>query len=147
MKSEKAREEVKAMLDIRRGLKEGEGEKHWLGVFALPPASLAECVVREFQKKTDIPLELPFFTVLHWVAAYLLRHDISLRLPSGTIKTDLWTVLLASSGAGKTWTQKTVSKSLGLTDLEFRGTGIASSAKFIQELKTGNKGIWIRYEF
>lgn len=146
MKSEAARAEVKAMLDFKR-LSSGRGED-WRGVVAMPPASLVETVVKEFRDKTDIPLELPFFTVLHWVAAYLLRNEIGVNVGSGqVVKPDLWTVLLASSGTGKTLTQKAVSKALGLGELEFKGNGCASSAAFLEKLEKNNKGIWVRDEF
>lgn len=147
-KSTSARDQVKEMLSFRAADVEGKRLSHWRGIVALPPGSLAEVVVSEFQRKTNIPLELPFFTLLHWVAAYLLKHDVSLRLPGseGVVKPDLWTVLLASSGAGKSWTQKRIYKSLEMGELAFPG-GIASAAKFVQELAEHNKSIWIKDEF
>ena len=145
LKSESARDEVRAMLDFK---KLSEGKENWRGLVAMPPGSLVESVVREFRDKTDIPLELPFFTVLHWVSAYLLRNNIGLNVGEGQIvKPDIWTVLLASSGAGKTWTQKAISKALGLVDLEFKGGGCASAAAFLDLLEKNNKGIWVRDEF
>lgn len=145
MKSEAARAEVKMMLDFRRL---AANKETWRGLIAMPPGSLVETVVTEFRDKTDIPLELPFFTVLHWVSAYLLRNDIGIDVGHGQIvKPDLWTVLLASSGAGKTLTQKAVSKALGLDDLEFKGNGCASAAAFVEKLEKNNKSIWIRDEF
>jgi hypothetical protein len=147
-KSTSARAQVKEMLSFKTTDAEGKRMSHWRGIVALPPGSLAEVVVSEFQRKTNIPLELPFFTLLHWVAAYLLKHDVSLRLPGseGVVKPDLWTVLLASSGAGKSWTQKRIYKALEMDELAFPG-GIASAAKFVQELAEHNKSIWIKDEF
>lgn len=145
MKSERARDEVKAMLDFKRI---ADSKETWRGLIAMPPGTLVEDVVREFRDKTDIPLELPFFTVLHWISAYLLRNEIGVDVGEGQIvKPDVWTVLLASSGAGKSWTQKTVSKSLGLDELEFKAAGAASAAVFIEKLEKGNKGIFVRDEF
>ena len=77
-------------------------EDMWRGLIALPPSTLLEDIVAEFDKKSNIPLELPFFNFFHYLAALLLQKSVTLHVNDITIRPDIWTVLLAESGAGKT---------------------------------------------
>jgi len=126
------------------------GIADWRGVIALPPGTLVERIVSSFQQGSDIPLEIPFFVFLSWTAGYLLNRGVTAVLPEGDIvKPDLWTVLLSDSGSGKTFSEKRLRSAIGddLEDIEFQGTGIASAARFVEELKTSNNRVWVRDEF
>ncbi|MCP3966932.1 MAG: hypothetical protein GY718_11350, partial [Lentisphaerae bacterium] len=93
------------------------------------------------------PLEIPFFSLIHVIAAYLLNKEITIDIEGfGEVKADIWSVLLASSGDGKSFTKKQIKKILDVDQLEFPN-GAASAARWIQDLQQNNKRIWIRDEF
>jgi hypothetical protein len=121
-------------------------EAQWRGKIAIPPASLLEKIINEFEAKTEIPLEIPFFTFLHYLAAHLVVQDTVLNFYDDKIRMNFWTVVLATSGEGKSYVHKKLRDSLG--DIpEIDGTAQVSSAAFIQELKRHDgKGLWLRDE-
>jgi hypothetical protein len=138
-KSEEARETLKAMLAIRK-LKSNE----WRGLMATPPNSLLESVVTAFYQKTDIPLEIPFFVTLHMLSAHMLAEGVVIKFAGQELKPDLWSVILASSGSGKTYSSSFLEKLCGV-DETFPEP--ASAAKFVQDLADHNNSLWIRDEF
>ena len=122
--------------------------EQWRGMIAVPPGGLADRIIGEFRTKTNIPLEIPFFTLLSLVSGYLLKKNVVLRSNLGEIRPDIWSVILASSGAGKTYTQKSIINGLAtIGEVEFNGTGIVSSAAFVQALSINPTGVWVRDEF
>lgn len=136
-----ARDTVKAMLAMG-----SNSNQPWSEVFvAIPPASVLQKVIGTFDQTTDIPLELPFFVTLHYLSAYLLQKGITIDFEGQTIRPDIWTVLLAPSGAGKTFTQSAVKDFFG-DEVEFFPDS-ASAAKFIEELRDHNKAFWCRDEY
>ena len=123
-------------------------EHVWRGVLAIPPGSLIERIIDEFDKKTDIPLEIPFFTFFHFFAGYLLHKNVTLKTEESVVQTDIWTVLLAKSGSGKTFTAKSIQR--GIPDLEdicYDLYGVASTARFIEDIKEHDHKLFIRDEF
>lgn len=126
-----------------------QGFQGWRGQDAVPPGSLAEKIISEFRAKTNIPLEIPFHTFLSVVSGYLLHRGVCVESEMGLIRPDLWTVILASSGAGKTYTQKQITKGLSeaVGEIEFAGTGLVSAAAFAQALSEKTCGLWVRDEF
>lgn len=118
----------------------------WRGMGAVPPGSLFERVLQQFKRNTNIPLEIPFTTLLHYISGYLCSKDVTLRVHDQSVKMDFWTIVLADSGAGKTWTKNQIGKALGGTVPELSGS-FASAAKFVDELAATPKGILIRDEF
>lgn len=121
----------------------------WRGLMATPPASLVDVVVSEFQAKTDIPLEVPFFTLFHVLAGWMLNSGVRIDVPGAArpLRPDIWTIILASSGSSKTLAKDLLMGALALEDVEFEGTGIASGAKFVEELSKNNHRLWVRDEF
>lgn len=118
---------------------------NWRGLMAVPPGSLIDDVLREFEVGTNIPLEIPFFTALHTVAAWLCEREIRIKVEDTLVDPDLWTIVLASSGAGKTWTQKSI---LGAVPIEeIPATGAVSSAALFDVLAKHPRGLWVRDEF
>jgi hypothetical protein len=142
--SEEARTTLTAMLASRH--QKGE---HWRGLFAVPPGSMIESVIGEFYQKTNLPLEIPFFVVFSYISGYLLKKGVYLETETGRVDPDIWTVILAPSGAGKTFTQKKIRDALGpmMSEAEFQGTGIISAAAFVEALSEHPRGIWVRDEF
>lgn len=142
--NEEAAGTLMAMLASRH-----QGGDQWRGLMAVPPASFIEAVISEFRQKTNLPLELPFFVTFAYVSGYLLRRGTHLMTEAGRVDPDIWLVLLASSGAGKTFVQKQVREALGdvVAEAEFPGTGIVSSARFVEKLSEHPRGVWVRDEF
>jgi hypothetical protein len=125
-------------------------EPQWRGFAVVPPNSLVERIMEEFRHKTNIPLEIPLFTFLSIISGYLLYKGVIISIPGfPKIYPDIWNIVLASSGAGKTYTEQTILHGLPgiLEKIEFPGTGIVSSAAFINELARRPRGLWIRDEF
>lgn len=137
-RSQDARDTVKAMLAARRG------PKIWRGFIATPPGSLLETIVGAFLHRTDFPLEIPFFATLHFVAAWLLKNGVSINFAGSNFRPDLWTVILASSGAGKTFVTNRLESVLAV-NADFPEP--ASAAKFVADLAEHNHGFWVRDEF
>lgn len=116
--------------------------------------TLDECILEDtllsavdelFFAKTDIPRELPFFAVLHYVSALLLQRGVEIQFDDDRILPDIWTIALASSGAGKTWTQNRLEKSLGAGLKLFPDAD--SSLAFVENLRDHNNGLWLKDEF
>lgn len=125
----------------------------WRGVLAMPPGTLVEDIVDEFDLKTNIPLELPFFLFFHFMAGYLLHNNICLKVEPARGKTeivqpDIWTVVLAGSGSGKTFTSKSIRNGIpDLKDYFYDIAGIASTARFVDDLQKNNRKLFVRDEF
>ena len=120
----------------------------WSGLIATPPGSILEAVVSEFDKKTDIPLELPFFTTFHYIAAYLLSRKITLHYGKQIIDPDIWTILLAPSGSGKTFTEDKIRAAIpDFYNIHYDMSGTISNAKYIEDLQKYNRKLHLRDEF
>jgi hypothetical protein len=124
----------------------------WRGILAIPPGTLAEKICNEFEQTTDIPLEIPFFTFVHIIAGYLLHQECGVVFENapgaGRIVTDIWSVVLAPSGSGKSFSVRSI-RNLDdkLGDIEFNMSGIVSGAKFVEDLAENNNKLVIRDEF
>jgi hypothetical protein len=134
-RNEQARETVRAMLDLD---KLGEALKGWRGDFVLPPGSSADVILTAFRRYTDIPLEIPFFAFLHFLSGVLLKRRVKIQ-GLGAMNADLWTVVLADSGSGKTWAHDAIAKASPVKS-EFPMP--ASGAAFIESLQSHNFGLW-----
>jgi hypothetical protein len=139
---ESARDEIRGMLQVMKNL-ENKGSS-WRGLLAVPPGSLLSAVVSAFEKQTDIPLEIPFFVTLHLLSADLLKRKVTIDFQGQIIRPDLWTVVLAESGAGKTFT---ANRLMDMTGAEDTFPDPATAARFIEELQSHNNSLWIRDEF
>jgi uncharacterized protein YlxP (DUF503 family) len=120
-----------------------EDKGGWRGLLATPPGSLLETVIRTFDKNTDIPLEIPFITTVSLVAGVMLKRNNSVLFGGANVRPDLWTILLASSGSGKTFASTAIQKMSGF-DSDFPEA--ASSAAFVEALSKNNRGVWVRDE-
>lgn len=138
-KQKRITETIKGMLQVKQNIKE-----EWRGLIATPPGSFLENVISCFYERTDIPLEIPFFTSIHYLSYYLLENGIHIEFDNKIIKPDLWSVILAQSGAGKTYASKAISTFI---DIKPNFQDVASSAKFVEELSKNNNGFWLRDEF
>jgi hypothetical protein len=137
-KNKEARDNLKAYRSLI------SNENTWHGIMATPPNSVLDVTIKAFFNESSIPLELPFFSIIHHLSGFLLKKGITIKFAGGIIKPDIWSIVLASSGGGKTFTSSLISKAIEERD-SFPDP--ASSAKFIEDLKFKNNSIWIRDEF
>lgn len=115
----------------------------WRGEVMVPPGSLLDRVVALFARTSDFPLELPAFLVLHSLAAYLLEREVEVEVAGTRLKPDLWTTMLASSGAGKTKTTSVLKRVMPMR--LFPET--TSAARWIEEMETHNNCLWLQDEW
>ncbi len=122
-------------------------ESTWRGMSAVPPGSLVEHIIAEFSEKTNIPLEIPFWTFMHYVSGFLVSREVKISVAGKLIEADIWSIILADSGAGKTWTSNAIGRPIenpGAIDI----TGAAGAAAWLTALsKAGGRGLWQRDEF
>lgn len=131
--------ELKAFLKLK------PRNDNWRGSVAIPAGSVLETIVDAFHEKTDIPLEVPLFTVLSIVSAILLKRRVRIDAFGTVVSPATMTVLLAPSGSGKSFTWKNTVQAVAHDVIEFPEP--ASSAAFVDLLHRYNDGIWIRDEF
>lgn len=134
---------VGALTRAKRTLK-----TQWRGMMAVPPGSILEDILAEFRTKTNIPLEVPFFTFMHYLSAHLVQRGVHLKIKDMEVSMEFWTIVLATSGAGKTYTHKALKNNLAANISEVNGTAAVSARQFVEELQnSGGKGLWQRDEF
>ncbi|MDN7410567.1 hypothetical protein QZM42_18670 [Burkholderia vietnamiensis] len=140
--SKEARDTIRAMLAIKRSQKNDNRIK-WSGLFAVPPSSSMERVLKAFVTETDIPLELPFFTFLYFISGYLVSKDAKIKSFLGEFYPDIWTVVLAPSGSGKTLTHDVFKKH---APAKSNFPEPASGAAFIKAFEENNPARWFQDE-
>lgn len=118
---------------------------NWRGYATIPSGSILETVVDVFRAKTDIPLEVPLFTVLAIISAILLKRRVRIDALGSTVSPATMTVLLAPSGSGKSFTWQNTVGPVANEVVLFPEP--ASSAAFVELLHRYTNGIWIRDEF
>jgi hypothetical protein len=137
-----ARDYARVAFVARRRKKAGE----WRGMPCVPPGSLLEAVILEFQAKTNIALEIPLCTFMHYVAGSLIARGSKVIFQGDAVEADFWSIVLAPSGGGKTWTQKRIGAGLdGVVPV--MQSGAASAAAWLQEFAARPRSLWIRDEF
>jgi Protein of unknown function (DUF3987) len=111
----------------------------------IPKNSILEAVDRYFWEYTDMPRELPFFYVMHYVLASLLQRGVEIHKGKQVILPDMWTVVVARSGSGKTLSQKQLALAMG------GGVDLFPDAKtslqFLTNLRDHRLGLYIKDEF
>lgn len=139
-KNKKAADELRGLLAIGK-----ESSKHqWRGLIATPPGTFLEDVVSCFKERTNIPLELPFFAAMSFVSAHLLKNGAYVDFAGQKVKPDLWTVLLAESGAGKSFATSQLKNAMGIKKTF---PECVSGAAFLESMQDQNNDLWIRDEF
>lgn len=132
-----ARDAIRAMLSV------GSDATPWRGTLAVPPGSPMEPLLTAFLDESDIPLELPFFALLHFISGMLLARRIKIQGSGIDAYPDLWTIVLAPSGSGKTFAHNIIAKA---APVKSTFPEVASGARFIEALKTNNYGLWFQDE-
>jgi hypothetical protein len=136
LRSKQAREMVQAMLAI------GPSKTNWRGLHLLPPNSQLERAVMSFQP-TDIPYEVPYFAILHYVAMMLLARKTKIVGIVGVHYPDLWTIVLADSGGGKTLAHSAIADA---APVKSTIPDCAGAAAWIAEFAENNFGSWFQDE-
>jgi hypothetical protein len=112
------------------------------------PCTPLSQAIEAFKEHTNVPLQLPLMGFLHLVGTWLMKQDSVIECKGKKLNPDLWTIALASSGAGKTFAfsqlQKASEQVLN-TKAEF--DAVASAAAYIQELSDKNRSLWFADEF
>lgn len=118
----------------------------WRTENVVPADTFLETVATAFETGTDIPTEIPIFVALNMLAAYCLGRGVKIKIDSDQwIDPTLWTVILAGSASGKTWTINALTKATG-ADLP-RFPDVSSAAKFMETLEQNNNSVWFKDEF
>ncbi|MDX1554872.1 MAG: DUF3987 domain-containing protein [Xanthomonadales bacterium] len=115
----------------------------WRGLIATPPQSPLERVLSAFKAHTNVALEVPFFVFLHFVSGILIKRGTVIQGKIGTISPELWTIILAPSGSGKSLSHQAIEKSAPVRS-EFPET--ASAARFIEALAEQSPALWFQDE-
>ena len=139
-KDELSRDYIEFMLNVITG-------HEWPSLDdCIPGGGILHAVDEVFFHHSDVPRELPFAAMLHYIAALLLREGVRLEaVAKQTISPDIWTVALADSGTGKSFAMSRIKECLGGDITEFEGGD--SSAKFMDNLTSQNNGLWVVDEF
>ena len=141
--SDEAKSTVKALVRYK-------GPKNWTGLTVVPPKSILEDVLELFRSETDIPLELPLATVLSYVSGFLNSVQAQYEISGTSMPPKLWTVVLAPSGSGKTFTATTIKNWLsgpsGEAVVPFIQSA-SSAAQFAVNLEGTSHGLMLRDEF
>lgn len=126
------------------------GASSWPGASATPPGTILEAIVELFRLRTDIPLELPLIAALSLVSGWLNSRRVKIDIGIGQESPKLWTLALAGSGSGKSFTVAIVQKFLA--DREGAPAvpmleNASSAAAFVDNVEQTPRGLWIRDEF
>ena len=120
----------------------------WRGRDAVPPGSLLELVCDAFARGTNIPLEIPLVLTLHLVSGYLLQRRVVVSFSGGEVTPRLWSIILADSSSGKTFTFSQLLRAIGIPNPEVPGmAGAVSAAALFSTLLDCPSGLLVRDEF
>lgn len=136
-KQEEAKTTIKGMLSVQAS------GNTWRGLLATPPGSPLEIVLDAFRKETNIPLEIPFFAFIHFVSGMLLQRGSTIEGSIGTMHPELWTIVLAPSGSGKTFAHGVIQD---CSPIKSEFPEPASGARFIEALSQQSPALWFQDE-
>lgn len=146
-KDKKYYDGLKDLFSVNNGVNK---VKEWEKYEAItPPGSLIDSLIQDIKYNTDFPYEIAYYGALHYLSAYLLSKDIKIDVLGNKLNCDIWTILLAESGEGKSACQKTLKNlfekegNIEINQIE----DFTSAAKFIEVLHQTPKGLWIKDEF
>ena len=109
-----------------------------------PEDNVLRKVIKNFNDETDIPLEIPIFYTIAFIAGFLLNKKVRLVKNGQFVYPDLWLIILAPSGASKTFSANIIEAASGIKP-NF-SSGFASAKSYIVELKKNNFGFLFRDE-
>jgi len=115
----------------------------WRGRDIVPPNTFLATVVERFEQGCDVPLEIPAFTALHGIAAWLLDQNVQICIEGSVTLPDLWTTMLAESGASKTYATRVLQRVMALR----RFPEVTTAAQFVADLQEHNHAAWFQDEW
>lgn len=127
--------------------KRGGKKIEWSGMDAVPPGTLLESIIEEFNRASSIPLELPFMSTIAYFSGFLCSEGVRIRIGDQLVTPAIWSVLLTASGAGKTYTSKKISEAFGGRVPRSNAASSASAASFLEEIAQRPTGLFLRDEF
>lgn len=133
------------ILELRKKREEGLIET----LYRCPPGSVLEKIVNLFWEYTDIPLNMVFWMTLTVLGGYLTQRDVKIRLGRQEIYPNLWTLVLAESGVGKTFSIKLLKSALS-EDVYVHEPSYQSKAALVADLyahKEARKAVVVIDEF
>lgn len=90
-----------------------------------------------------MPLEIPAFTALHGIAAWLLDQKVQISISGSIIRPDLWTTILAESGTSKTYATRVLQNIMTFR----RFPEVTTAAQFVADLQEHNHAAWFQDEW
>ncbi len=117
---------------------------NWKLLSAVPARGPMNTVLEAFKAETDIPLEIPFFTMMHLVSGHLMSKGVRINSAIGKIGPEIWTIVLADSGSGKSFTHNTIANN---SPVQSTFPECASAAAFFEELEDERNILWFQDEF
>lgn len=112
----------------------------------IPEGSILDAVDKFFYANTDLPRELPFYTVIQYLASLLLQQGVTIqKSKTQVIYPDLWTIVMVGSAGGKTLTLNAIANALGGKLKMFPHAD--SFPKFFENLEANNKSFYLKDEF
>ncbi len=112
----------------------------------IPTGTILDVVDKFFYEATDLPRELPFYNVIHYVSSLLLQQGVHIQKSKiQIIFPDVWTIVMAGSGGGKTMTLDAISNAMGGKVKMFPDAN--SYPKFFENLQAHNRSFYLKDEF
>lgn len=118
-------------------------------LYRCPPGSILEKAVQLFWEYTDIPLNMVFWMTLTILGGYLAQQGVKIRLGTQEIEPNLWTLILAESGTGKTFSIKVLKRILE-QDVYIHEPSYQSKAALVADLaqnESARKAVVVIDEF
>ena len=78
-------------------------KKKWEGDMVVPPGTPLFKLLESFKTHTDLPLSLSMHSFFFYLSTWLLKHKSTVYCEGQTLTPELWTIVLAPSGCGKTY--------------------------------------------
>jgi hypothetical protein len=85
---------------IKIFLANSENKNTFKTLSCIKPNSPLSIAIQAMKEHTNIPLQLPLIGFLHLVGTWLMKQESVIEVQGKKINPDLWTITLASSGAG-----------------------------------------------
>ena len=124
-------------------------EEIWRWLVATPPGSSLEVVLGEFRQRTPIALELVYMGWIALLAQYLAEEGATIMYGGQTIRLDLYSVILASTGSMKSWALNRMLSALRSEWSPHQILDPGSTAGLLAQLKEsdGQAALWRIEEF
>lgn len=140
--SAEARETVKGLLNVQTG------SQTWSGYNYVPPGSAMETIAKAFEKGSDVPLEIPFHGFMFYLAGYLMQQGTRINFCGRNRTPEIWTVVLAPSGCGKTFATKIIGRAAPVpADFPECASGAKMLDAMAEHEAKGKIMLWLQDEF